>query len=775
MEQKNSPQIFLEKSIKDDIFLRWVVIFTVGSFLVGYIFFNNNKFLLLSIILVFSAVLLNIIIKKNFSFFLQRPVLYSYITGISDLTIAAFAMFLTGGFKSPLYLLYFIILLDCSFEYWSRKIFLHLIGISFISYLIIFIFSGEDKFLIANITEFSVRLIFLIFASIIFYFISKGFGEQYKKLLELNEEKEKLYQELVNTNKNLEDKIKNAVEKLENSNMLLVKKNIILLAAHEIYKSANEIQSKETLMDIILGTLIPLLKGNGGFILSRSDDLKTIKIENLKLFPGVWDLELNKEYEIDEISRIFDVFNTKKAMVYENIGDTQDDILKKLLKEGSCIATPLMRRGKVKKILVIFNKKTGIYTKSDIELIEVLGEQIGILLYSRELYEDTRKRAETLEKLINVTLNLEQSLNENEILKIALNESIEKVFPSSTGVIILQNESNILKIRVQNGFSPDILDKEIERDSICGWVCKNNKAINIRNLKETENFNPSYDLIYLKKYSIGAPIHIKNNVIGAIFITREKEHFDKEDIYFLNILSNYLGSTLENAKLYNNIRQDYLNTIYALATAVDAKDHYTHGHSTTVMKYSVKIAEAIGLSEEEIETIKYAALLHDIGKIGISENILNKPSKLTKEEYNIIKMHPQLGANIVSKIDSLKKLTSLILSHHEWINGSGYPLGLRGDEIPLGAKIISIADAYSTMTSKRPYREIMGIEYAINELKKYAGIQFDKELVDIFIRIITKEQEQEQVKEKIKDKKRIRVKLDDEQKEDLDKENKFYS
>ncbi|GEM_PF-757726 len=767
---------FIQKSIIDDIKLRWIVIIIGSPFLFFYAYFLKKEFILPSILLIIFTILINILYIVFSELLKKKSVFYSYLTGIVDTLIATFAIFLTGGIKSHLFFLYVIIILDASFEYWVKNISIHLAFVTTFFYLILFLAVTDGKFLPADIIAAGTKLVFLFLICFISYYIARTFGSQYKKLTELNEEKEKLNKNLIDINKNLEEKIRNAIDKLEKSNMLLVKKNITLLAAHEIYKSANEIQTKDVLMDVILSTIIPLLKGSGGIVLSISRDLKTVKVEKLKLFSELLDIKINDEIEMSENSKIIEILNTKKAIVCESINEANDNLVKRILKEGSCIAAPLLRRGKVKNIMIIFNKKSNTYNRSDIELIELLGEQIGILLYSRDLYEEARKRAETLENLISVTLSFEQSLNENEILKAALNESIEKVFPSSAGVIILQNESNILKIKVYNGFSQDIIDRDIGRDSICGWICKNNKGINIRNLKETEGYNPAYDLIYLKEYSIGAPIRIKNNVIGAIFITRDKEYFDKEDIYFLNILSNYLGSTIENAKLYSNIRQDYLNTIYALATAVDAKDHYTSGHSITVMKYSVKIAEAIGLSEEEVETIKYAALLHDIGKIGISENILNKPSKLTKEEYNIIKMHPQLGANIVSKIDSLKKLTTLILSHHEWINGGGYPLGLRGDEIPLGAKIISIADAYSTMTSKRPYRDVMGIEYAIKELKKFAGVQFDAGLVDVFINIITKEQEQGK-KDTIKEKKRIRIKLDEEKSgdENLDKDGKFYS
>lgn len=774
MQKKIVTSDFLEKSILSDIKLRWLIVLIGGAFFIGYVFFVHIKFLPLTLIIVILSVLFNLIINFYFRYFLNHPIFYSYLTGFFDISVASVAIFFTGGINSPLYLLYYIIILDACFEFWAKKIFLHLTAYAAISFIFIYLLSAK-AFWQPDILAVSIKIFFLFFACITFYFISRTFSEQYEKLLELSKEKEKLYNELVETNKNLEIKIKNAVGKLEKSNIMLIKKNITLLAAHEIYKSANEIRTKGELLDVVLNTLIPLMKGSGGLVLSINREKNFARVENFKQVSAFYDVKAGEEFKISSQDKLFEITNTKKAIICENLNEINDYFFHNFLKEGSYIATPLIQRNKVKHLIIIFNKNPNAYSRADIELMELLGEQIGILLYSRELYDELRKRANELEKIIDVTLKTETSLKENEIINIALTESIKNIYLDSSGVVILQDNSNILKIKAQSGFSDEILGKVIDRESICGWVCKNNKNINIRNIEEIDIYNKDYDYLYIKKYAIGAPIHIKNNVIGAIFISRDTSHFDKEDVYSLNILSNYMGSALESAKLYENIKKDYLNTIYALAAAVDAKDHYTHGHSTTVMKYSVKIAQAIGLPEDKVETIKYAALLHDIGKIGISENIINKPSKLTKEEYAIMKMHPQLGANIVSKIDALKDLIPLILSHHEWINGAGYPLGLRGDEIPLGAKIISIADAYSTMTSKRPYREIMGTEYALKELKKYAGIQFDAELVDVFVKIIEKEQEQEKEQEKTKEKKRIRIKMDENVKNELNKDEKFYS
>jgi len=182
-------------------------------------------------------------------------------------------------------------------------------------------------------------------------------------------------------------------------------------------------------------------------------------------------------------------------------------------------------------------------------------------------------------------------------------------------------------------------------------------------------------------------------------------------------------------QLYMNMRKVYFETIQALATTIEAKDPYTHGHSDRVAKYSLIIAKEMNLPEDFSDMLKYAALLHDIGKIGIPEQILNKPGKLSESEFDKVKQHSALGASIVEKIDFLAESAKYIKSHHERLNGSGYPQGLKGDEIPLGAGILAVADAFDAMTSDRPYRKAWSIEAAMAEIEKNSGIQFKAEVV----------------------------------------------
>ncbi|KYO66542.1 HD-GYP domain-containing protein [Thermovenabulum gondwanense] len=194
-------------------------------------------------------------------------------------------------------------------------------------------------------------------------------------------------------------------------------------------------------------------------------------------------------------------------------------------------------------------------------------------------------------------------------------------------------------------------------------------------------------------------------------------------------------------KLYMDMRKTYLDTIKALANALEAKDPYTRGHSERVAKLAVAIAEDLNLSQDLIQNLNYAAILHDIGKIGIPEIILNKPGKLSDEEFAKIKEHPVKGASITNNVDFLSQASLFILHHHERLNGSGYPKGLKGAEIPLGAAIIAVADVYDALTTDRPYRNALSPQEAFKEIEINKGVLFKEEVVDALKRVLEKREE----------------------------------
>lgn len=198
---------------------------------------------------------------------------------------------------------------------------------------------------------------------------------------------------------------------------------------------------------------------------------------------------------------------------------------------------------------------------------------------------------------------------------------------------------------------------------------------------------------------------------------------------------------VELKKFFDEMQYGYLQTVMSLANSIEAMDAYTRGHCQRVMEISCEVARVLGLSEEEIEDLRYAAILHDIGKIGISPNILNKNGSLTEEEFGEIKKHPEIAYNILKDVSFLDKALYGILQHHERYDGRGYPNGLKGNEICIFGRIMCVADAFDAMTSDRPYRKGMKVEEAMKELEVCKGTQFDPDIVDMFVYLMDNEKQ----------------------------------
>lgn len=191
-------------------------------------------------------------------------------------------------------------------------------------------------------------------------------------------------------------------------------------------------------------------------------------------------------------------------------------------------------------------------------------------------------------------------------------------------------------------------------------------------------------------------------------------------------------------RLFTDIKHSYLNTVKTVAAAIEANDSYTKGHSERVAELALALGKALGIRDSELQKLQYIALLHDVGKIGISDVIVNKPGALSKEEYEKIKEHSAIGAEILKKIKFLSNKSDIILHHHERYDGSGYPAGLKGTDIPVESRILAIADAYDAMTTDRPYRQGITPGEAVGELNRCSGIQFDPELVEKFKVVLRK-------------------------------------
>jgi HD-GYP domain-containing protein (c-di-GMP phosphodiesterase class II) len=234
------------------------------------------------------------------------------------------------------------------------------------------------------------------------------------------------------------------------------------------------------------------------------------------------------------------------------------------------------------------------------------------------------------------------------------------------------------------------------------------------------------------------PIYSRERLLGimVLFYEREREEVENEDLNLVTAIAGQAAVAMENATLYEDLEMSYFSTVKALARAIEVKDPYTYGHSERVTEYAMVIARKMKLPEWEMRNIKYAAALHDIGKLGISAQILNKPGTLSEEEFLHVKTHPQMGDSIIAPVSFLAKPRDIILHHHERFDGNGYPDGLEGEEIPLGARILAVADSFEAMMSDRPYRKALDLHDAVKEIEDNSGSQFDPAVVRVFVEAI---------------------------------------
>lgn len=365
---------------------------------------------------------------------------------------------------------------------------------------------------------------------------------------------------------------------------------------------------------------------------------------------------------------------------------------------------------------------TSIGTFLEVELVRLRMEEMGALLEVGRVVSSTLDLRELLTKIMSTAT---------------------KVMRCETSTVYLVDEqTNELYFHIVSG-DPNVGAKLQEirlpmGTGLAGWCAQNNKPVIVPDTEKDPRFFKGADKKsgFVTRSMICVPMRLKDRVVGVLQVLNRTGDipFNDHDLETLENVANQAVSAIENARLYENIQKVYLSTIEVLATAIDAKDPYTQGHSRRVTQYSVAIAEELNLSPKEVESIRYAGLLHDVGKIGIKDSIIRKPGRLTDEEYAIIKKHPAIGAKILRPVDFLADKIPGVLHHHEYYDGRGYPEHLTGENIPLAGRIICVADAFDAMTTNRPYRKGLTVKTAVGELQKFSGKQFDPVCVEAFMR-----------------------------------------
>lgn len=393
-------------------------------------------------------------------------------------------------------------------------------------------------------------------------------------------------------------------------------------------------------------------------------------------------------------------------------------------------------------LAVIDKNNEKIYLRTSESIIRHDGKIIGVLGIATDITEHKRN-AEDLHKMVK-ELRLLYDIGTELVSIMDIDLLFQKILSHLRNTFGYERNSILLIDDTTNELAVSAAEKPLTKtvrktkikvgQGITGFVAKMGKPYLSNDVSKESRY-----LNFDKKTKSEAcvPLKISDRLIGVINVESYKENaFDTSDMRILAMIANQAAVAIENSRLYRSLEDSYLDTIKTLVMAMEAKDHETRGHSERVRKYAIKVAEILKLDDTQVNVLNYAGYLHDIGKIGISDFILNKKEPLTAPEYNTIKKHPEIGYYMLKGVRHLSGASEIIRSEHEKYDGTGYPDGLKNERIPIGARIIAVADAYDAMTTDRPYRHALPKKEAVRRLKESAGTQFDPKVVKAFLETI---------------------------------------
>ncbi len=364
----------------------------------------------------------------------------------------------------------------------------------------------------------------------------------------------------------------------------------------------------------------------------------------------------------------------------------------------------------------------------------------GALERKRLLQENIRLK--TLVNLFQVSDRMAATREPSKIYNILLDAACRETRAQRAAVFDRDEENCEIYLRYGVNLKEFLEDgtRVPEKFGLAAAVFSSQEPLLINDLKKAEGLLTALGENRWGNAAMAVPLKSSNGLKGVLTLYRTtRKGFTQADLDGAKLLANQAAVALENADLILDLEILFLETMKSLATTVDERDPYTHGHSQRVAAIAAAIGRQMGLADEQIEELELAGNLHDIGKIGIRDSILLKPGRLTDEEYEVIKSHVEKGYKILRHIHRLSPVVEAVYTHHEWWNGGGYPRGLKGDEIPLAGAILSVADAFDTMTTDRPYHQRRSYAEAMRILRQAAGTQFHPGVVEALAQIDPKE------------------------------------
>ncbi|MDP1853420.1 MAG: HD domain-containing protein [Candidatus Omnitrophota bacterium] len=361
--------------------------------------------------------------------------------------------------------------------------------------------------------------------------------------------------------------------------------------------------------------------------------------------------------------------------------------------------------------------------KGDEEVAQLAKVFSEIIANLEKSVQELKQTKQTLYKVLsNIGKAVGSIENFNLLIKFIL-ETVIEALGAKRGAIFVLEENDTLKPKAVSGIDEKLIPQKLRLgEEAAGWVVKEKKPLMVPAFEKDES-----NSLFASPLA-AVPLILRDKVWGAIVLSGKKENnnFSEEELRILSNLGYQIAVSFENFTLNTEVEKIYFETISALALAVEAKDFYSRGHSERVAKYAVKIAGSLGLPQEDLDALRDAARLHDIGKIGITDEILHKADKLTSEERMIMNKHPQIGDGIVRPLRNFSHIINPIRHHHELLDGSGYPDGLKGEDIPLITRVLTVSDIFDALTSDRPYRKALSID----ETKREFSLMVDKGKLD---------------------------------------------
>jgi len=360
------------------------------------------------------------------------------------------------------------------------------------------------------------------------------------------------------------------------------------------------------------------------------------------------------------------------------------------------------------------------------------------MVNSRETIRSGAAPSSSMEEENNAKLETIYDISQRECTLTRIPQMLEQVIKmtqrtlnaSAASILLFRDNDQELYFEAASGPVGKALN-QVKLDTkygIAGQVARTGKPLIVNDVSRSTNFHKMIDDTtgFTTKSLLCAPLSINHRTLGVMEVLNKRDGtaFGEQDLETVVSVATMTAMAIDNTRTHQTIIEAYKNTIKALAAAIDAKDQHTRGHSERVMQYIVKAGAVLCLSPEELELLEYAGMMHDVGKIAVDSSILTKPGPLTPAEWEMIRAHPSIGADLCMGIPFLEKVGELVLCHHEKYDGQGYPNGCKGEEIPLGARLLAVAEAFDTMTTDRSYRSAMSIEAAVKELNCYSGSQF---------------------------------------------------